>query len=90
MNRGVPLSGKQTVDGLADQWGKLLAIVMLKHGILDTTLSAADIDALGADGQMAYCLVPGPGDADGVRLRLMKTADAIAEAKKHKGGFGFS
>lgn len=87
---GVPLSGKALVDGLADQWAKILAIILLKHNLRDITITAADMRALG-EGEMKYAIVPGPAKTpDAIRIRLMKTADAIEEAKKHKGGFGFS
>lgn len=89
--KGVPLSGKATVDALGDQWAKILAIIMLKHGITDTILTPQDCEALGKDGAMDYALVPGPGGNETeIRIRIMKTADAIEEAKKHKGGFGRS
>lgn len=89
--KGVPLSGKATVDALGDQWAKILAIVLLKHGLVDVTITDKDVEALGKDGEMDYCLVPGPGSTENeIRIRLMKTADALEEARKHKGGFGKS
>ncbi len=91
MSGSVPLSGKATVDALGDQWAKMLAIIMLKHNITDVTITAKDVMALGGDDKIDYCLVPGPGASpEEIRIRLMKTPDAIAEAKKHKSGFGMS
>jgi hypothetical protein len=90
---GVPLSGKETVDALADQWGKVLAIIMLKHKLFDVVLTKEDILALGDD-EMKWALVPGPGpnnNPNEIRLQLMTIADAQAEAKKSRGkGFGKS
>lgn len=85
----VPPSGKATVDALADQWAKLLSIAMHKLGHDHIVISEADIDAIGADGKMEKCIVV-QELKDGIHLRLMPTAEAIAFAKQHKGGFGKS
>lgn len=88
---GVPLSGKQTVDGLADQWAKILSVIMFKHNLMDVTLTSEDIEKLGTDGEMKYCLCPGPGNTPlELRIRLMKTEEAIKESMKRKSGFGNS
>lgn len=88
---GIPLSGKATVDALADQWGTILALIMHKYNITDVMLTPSDMQALGTDGVMRYSLVPGPGKfPNEIRIRLMPIAEAIAEAKRHTGGFGRS
>jgi len=88
---GQPLSGKATVDALTNEWGKILAIIMLKYNHLDIILTPEDVEKLGKDGNMEYALVPGPASfPQDIRIRLMKIKDAIEEAKKHKGGFGRS
>lgn len=86
----VPPSGKETVDALADEWGKLMAISMYKLGLTELVITADDIDkACGADGAMEKTLVVQELKA-GLHIKLMATAEAIEFSKKHKGGFGRS
>jgi hypothetical protein len=87
--KGVPLSGGATVDAVADHWGKLLAMYMHKAGLAEIVLTAADIEALGKDGEMEWCLVV-QELADGLHIKLMSLAEAHEFAKQHKGGFGKS
>lgn len=85
----MPLSGKSTVDALADEWSKLLAIYMLREGIKEIVITTKDIEAVGKDGQMENCIVVQELQ-DGLHIKMMKTADAIALAKQNKRGFSKS
>ncbi len=50
-----------------------------------------DIERVGADGVMRYCLCPGaPRGPANLRIRLMTPEAARAEAAKYKQGFGKS
>lgn len=83
------MSGKAIVDALADHWGKMLAAVMLKLDQRDITLTPADLERLNDPAQ--FTLVPGgPADPRSIRIRVMPLTAALAEAQKHKEGFGRS
>lgn len=89
MNPGLPPSGKATVDALADNWGKLFAVAMLKLGQREIVITAADLTALGEDGEMANCLVV-QELGDGLHIRLLPIDEAVREAARLKGGAGKS
>lgn len=84
----MPLSGKATVDALADQWGKLMAFWLHKTGVKDALITMKNIED--------YAAVPGELTivvqelSDGIHVRLLPLNEALAEARKHKGGFGKS
>lgn len=86
---GVPMSGKATVDALANEWAKLFAIYLHREGINEVIITPRDIEAIGADGQMEKCIVV-QELKDGLHIKLLPVGEAIALAKQHKGGFGKS
>lgn len=84
----VPPSGKATVDALADQWCKLLAIAMLKLGQDHIVITKSDIEAIASTGLEKTIVVQELDD--GLHIRLMTTEEALALARQNKGGFGKS
>lgn len=84
----IPLSGKATVDALADQWGKIMAFWMYKTGVKEAVITTEDIEK--------YVSTPGELTIvvqelkDGLHVRLLPLTEALAEAKKYKGDFGKS
>lgn len=85
MNPGLPPSGKATVESLPDNWGKLFAVAMLKLGQREIVITAADLKALGEDGEMAHCLVV-QELSDGLHIRLLSVDEAVREAARLQGG----
>lgn len=88
MSQSVPLSGKATVDALADQWAKLLAFYMHREGIKEILITAPDIQALVDDESQPTIVVQEL--QDGLHIKLLPISEAIALAKANKGGFGKS
>jgi len=81
----MPLSGKATVDALADQWGKLLAIYLYREKIKEIIISSADIERLASDPTKPTIVVQEL--QDGLHVKILPIKDATALAKQNKGGF---
>lgn len=84
----VPPSGKATVDALADHWGKLLATYMHREQIKEIIITAADLAAIADDPASPTILVQEL--EDGLHVHVMPVQDAMAMARRNKGGFGKS
>lgn len=83
-----PLSGKATVDALADQWAKLFAFYLYREGIKEIVITAADIQKLADDPGQPTIVVQELND--GLHVMIMPIKEAMAMAQKFKGGFGKS
>lgn len=85
----MPLSGKATVDALADQWGKIMAFAMHKQGLGEIVINADDIRKYtDAPGDLTI-VVQELNDGLHVQLLPLVEAKAMAEKFKHR-GFGKS
>jgi hypothetical protein len=84
----MPLSGKATVDALADQWAKLFAIYLYREGIKEIIISSPDIKAICDDTTEPTIVVQEL--ADGLHVKILPITEALALAKQNKGGFGKS
>lgn len=86
-NPGVPMSGKETVDAMADNWGKMMAFVLHKLNLREVVVSINDIEAAGATGKV-ICVQELD---DGLHIMFLPLAEAkaLAEKWKHR-GFGRS
>lgn len=79
MSNTVPLSGKATVDALADQWGKLLAIHMYKEKIFEIVLSTQDIqNVIDDQDEPTLCVQE---LKDGLHIKLLSIKDVIELVK---------
>lgn len=85
---GMPLSGKATVDALADQWGNIAAFMMRELGKEHVLLTPEGIAAFMADASQPTLVVQEL--SDGLHIRLVSMADALRMARENKGGFGKS
>lgn len=82
----VPPSGKATVDALANEWGKLFAIYMLKSNLAEIVITAKDIEAVGIDGEIKHFLVVQELQ-DGLHIKLVSPEEAMRLTKESKTGF---
>lgn len=85
---GVPLSGKATVDALADHWAKLFAIYLHREGIKEVVIKIPEIERMTADASKPTIVVQEL--ADGIHIQILPIDEAIRLAKQNKGGFGRS
>lgn len=85
---GVPLSGKATVDALADQWAKLFAIYLVREGIREVVITMEDAKRVHDDEGRPTIVVQEL--EDGIHVKILPIEQAIALAKANKGGFGKS
>jgi hypothetical protein len=85
----IPNSGKSTVDALADQWGKLLAIYMNKQRKTEIVITIQDIQALAGSGESGKTIVAQELH-DGLHIKLLPIAEAMRLEAQHKSGFGRS
>lgn len=79
----MPLSGKATVDAMADQWAKFLAIYMHREHIAEIVIAAKDVSAIMEDVTAPTIVVQEL--QDGLHIRLLPRLAAIGLAQKIKG-----
>lgn len=85
----MPLTGKATVDALADQWAKLFAIYLYREGIKEIVITVPDIALITEDPSEPTIVVQELEDGLHVKILPIKEAVALAEKNKHR-GFGKS
>lgn len=74
-----PLSGKETVDALANEWAKLLAVYMHRESIGEIVLTCGDIRSIQDDKDEPIIVVQELHD--GLHIQLLP----FSEAKKFFG-----
>ena len=84
----VPLSGKATVDALANEWAKLFAIYLYHEGIKEIVIKLPDILAMTDDAEAPTIVVQEL--QDGLHIKILPIKEAVALAKQNKSGFGKS
>lgn len=84
----VPFSGKATVDAMADQWAKFMAIYMHRERIAEIVITAKDVRAINEDVNTPTIVVQELHD--GLHIKVVPMEEAQRLAKANKGGFGKS
>lgn len=84
----MPLSGKATVDAIANEWGKLFAIYLFREGIKEVVIGMPDIQKITEDATQPTIVVQELGD--GLHIKILPINQAIKLAKENKRGFGKS
>lgn len=81
----MPLTGKETVDALADQWAKLFAIYLYREGIKEIIIKIPDIEAIGKDPSDPTIVVQELEDGLHVRMMSLKEALELRAKNAHRG-----
>lgn len=81
----MPLTGKETVDALADHWGKLFAIYLYREGIQEIIISSPEIEAIGEDPTKPTIVVQELEDGLHIKILPLTEACELARKNKHRG-----